>query len=64
MATSEAKTLTLGEAARRLGTTIGALLERIYDGELPATPDRQRARLLLDEQEVDRMVRSQAEHRT
>lgn len=64
MAMADTRTLTLGEAARRLGTTVGALLERIYRGEVSAIPDRERTRLLLDERDVDRMVQLQADHQT
>ena len=47
MGTVQEATITLGEAARRLDTTVDALLELIYDGRLKATPDPATGRLLL-----------------
>jgi hypothetical protein len=40
-------TITLGEAARRLGITVDALLELVYDGRLTAKPDPATGRLLV-----------------
>lgn len=48
-------TLTVGEAARRLQTTVDGVLQRIYDGHLPATPESRTGRLLLQAQDVERL---------
>lgn len=55
MGTVQEATLTLGEAARRLGTTVEALLQLIYDGQLAATPDRNSGRLLVASQDVEHL---------
>jgi hypothetical protein len=44
--------ITLGEAARRVGTTVDALLELIYRGQLHATPDPATGRLLVSPQDL------------
>jgi hypothetical protein len=46
-------TITLGEAARRLGTTVDALLALIYEGRLAATPDPSTGRLLVRTQDLE-----------
>jgi excisionase family DNA binding protein len=46
-------TITLGEAARRLGITVDALLELIYDGRLIATADRATGRLLVKSDDLE-----------
>jgi hypothetical protein len=48
-------TLTLGQAARRLGMTVGGVLQLIYDGELPAVPERASGRLLVNGADVERI---------
>ena len=53
MGTVQEATLTLGQAARRLGTTVDALLQLIYDGELAATPDPASGRLLVSTEDLD-----------
>lgn len=47
MGTVQEATITLGEAARRLDTTVDALLELIYAGRLTATPDPATGRLFV-----------------
>ena len=54
MGTVQEATLTLGEAARRLGTTVDALLRLIYDGELAATPELTSGRLLVAGRDLER----------
>ena len=54
MGTVQEATLTLGEAARRVGTTVDALLQLIYDGELAATPEPASGRLLVANQNLER----------
>jgi excisionase family DNA binding protein len=46
-------TITLGEAARRLGITVDALLELIYDGRLIATADPATGRLLVKSDDLE-----------
>jgi excisionase family DNA binding protein len=46
-------TITLGEAARRLGITVDALLELIYDGRLTATADPATGRLLVKSDDLE-----------
>lgn len=58
MGTVQETTLTLGEAARRLGTTVDALLKLIYDGRLPATPDPSTGRLFVKLNDLEQMHRS------
>lgn len=48
-------TMTLGEAARRLGTTVDALLALIYEGRLPATPDPSTGRLLVKGSDLEQL---------
>ncbi len=55
METLQEATLTLAEAARRLGTTVDGLLAEIYDGALPATPQRSSGRLLVAVKDVERL---------
>lgn len=62
MVIGDTGSVTLGEAARRLGTTVAALLEAVYSGDVAAAPDRERTRLLLEEREVARMLALQADH--
>lgn len=57
METVQDATLTLGEAARRLGRTVDEALQLVYDGELPAVPDRATGRLLVDAADVERLRR-------
>lgn len=52
-------TLTIGEAARRLQMTVDGVLQRIYDGHLPATPEPRTGRLLLHAQDVERLREQQ-----
>ena len=52
-------TITLGEAARRLGTTVDALLQLIYGGQLHATPDSATGRLLVSPKDLDDLLSSQ-----
>lgn len=52
-------TLTIGQAARRLQMTLDGVLERIYDGQLLATPEPRSGRLLLQAQDVDRLREQQ-----
>jgi hypothetical protein len=47
MGTVQEATITLGEAARRLDTTVDALLELIYEGRLKAMPDPATGRLFV-----------------
>lgn len=47
--------VTLAEAARLLGTPLEALLQQIYDGVLPAAPERSSGRLLVSVVEVERL---------
>ena len=51
--TMEETTLTLGETARRLDTTVDGVLRLVYDGVLPAVPERATGRLLLDSADVE-----------
>jgi hypothetical protein len=55
MGTVQEATITLGEAARRAGTTVDALLALIYDGQLPATPDPATGRLLVKTSDLERL---------
>lgn len=55
MGTVQEATITLGEAARRLGTTVNALLELIYAGRLSATPDPATGRLLLRSDDLEQL---------
>jgi hypothetical protein len=55
MGTVQEATLTLGEAARRAGTTVDALLTLIYDGRLPATPDPSTGRLLVRASDLEQL---------
>jgi hypothetical protein len=55
MGTVQEATLTLAEAARRLGLDIDDLLGRIYRGELPAVAERSSGRLLISASDVERM---------
>jgi excisionase family DNA binding protein len=55
MGTVQEATVTLGEAARRLGTSVDALLRLIYDGELAATPDPTSGRLRVASQDLERL---------
>lgn len=48
-------TLTLGQAARRLGMTVDGVLQLIYDGELPAVPEGASGRLLVKNADVERL---------
>lgn len=48
-------TLTLGQAARRLRTSVDEALQLIYDGRLPAVPERASGRLLVDSADVERI---------
>ncbi len=57
MGTVQEATLTLGEAARRLGTTVDALLQMIYDGELVAIPEPTSGRLLVVSRDLERLRR-------
>ncbi len=57
MGTVQEATLTLGEAARRLGTTVDALLQMIYDGELAAIPEPTSGRLLVASRDLERLRR-------
>lgn len=57
MGTVQETTLTLGEAARRLGTTVDALLQMIYDGELAATPEPTSGRLLVASRDLEDVLR-------
>jgi excisionase family DNA binding protein len=59
MGSIQEATITLGEAARRLRITVGALLELIYDGRLPATPDPSTGRLLIKPSDLDDLLPSQ-----
>ena len=52
MATVEERTITLGEAARRLGTTVDAVLELVYAGRLNAEREPSTGRLLVDAEEL------------
>lgn len=52
-------TLTIGEAARRLQTTVDGVLQRIYEGHLPATPEPRTGRLLLQAEDVERLREQQ-----
>jgi hypothetical protein len=52
MGSVQEATITLGEAARRLGTTVDGLLELIYDGRLHATPDPATGRLLVSPKDL------------
>lgn len=54
MGTVQEATLTLGEAARRLGTTVDAVLQLVYDGTLPAVAEHATGRLLVNGDDVDR----------
>ena len=56
MASVQEATITIGEAARRLGTTVGELLELIYDGQLHATADPATGRLLVRPQDLDGLL--------
>jgi excisionase family DNA binding protein len=47
MGTVQEATITVGEAARRLKITVEALLDLIYAGRLPATPDPATGRLMV-----------------
>lgn len=47
MGTVQETTITLGEAARRLDTTVAALLAFVYEGQLPAVADPSTGRLLV-----------------
>jgi hypothetical protein len=49
-------TMTLGEAARHVGTTVDALLALIYDGHLPATPDPSTGRLLVKGSDLEQLT--------
>lgn len=53
MGTVQEATLTLGEAARCLGTTVDELLRQICDGKLPATPQPTSGRLLVDSDDLE-----------
>jgi hypothetical protein len=55
MGTVQEATITLGEAARRLGITVDALLEFIYDGRLTATPDPATGRLLVKSADLEQL---------
>lgn len=57
MGTVQEATLTLGEAARRLETTVDAVLQLVYEGHLPATPDPATGRLLVRSGDLDRLSR-------
>jgi excisionase family DNA binding protein len=59
MGSVQEATITLGEAARRLRITVDALLELIYDGRLPATPDPSTGRLLIKPTDLDDLLPSQ-----
>lgn len=48
-------TITLGEAARRLDTTVDALLELIYEGRLTATPDPTTGRLFVRSDDLEQL---------
>ncbi|QBI18476.1 DNA-binding protein [Egibacter rhizosphaerae] len=48
-------TLTLGQAARRLGTSVDEVLRLVYEGTLPAVPERATGRLLVDSADVERL---------
>ncbi|HVM15352.1 MAG TPA: hypothetical protein VM287_13625 [Egibacteraceae bacterium] len=48
-------TLTIGEAARRLETTIDAVLRHVYEGQLSASPELRSGRLLLQAEDVERL---------
>ena len=54
MGTVQGATLTLGQATRRLGTTVDALPQLIYDGELAATPEPTSGRLLVAGRDLER----------
>lgn len=47
--------LTLGEAARRLGTDVDALLQLIYRGQLRASVEHDSGRLLIETGDVERL---------
>lgn len=55
METLREATLTLGQAARRLGMTIDGVLQLIYDGTLPAMPEGASGRLLVKSADVERV---------
>jgi excisionase family DNA binding protein len=57
MGTVQEATITLGEAARRLGITVDALLELIYEGRLSATPDQATGRLLVRSSDLEQLRR-------
>jgi excisionase family DNA binding protein len=59
MGSIQEATITLGEAARRLHISVDALLELIYDGRLPATPDPSTGRLLIKPTDLDDLLPSQ-----
>lgn len=42
-------TVTVGEAAERLGMSIGDVLDLVYEGKLPATVQKQWSGLLIPE---------------
>lgn len=46
-------TLTLGEAARHLDMAVDGVLQLIYDGTLPAVPERATGRLLVEGADVE-----------
>lgn len=48
-------TLTLGQAARRLGTSVDEVLRLVYEGKLPAVPERASGRLLVNSADVERL---------
>ncbi|MBA2731174.1 MAG: helix-turn-helix domain-containing protein [Euzebyaceae bacterium] len=53
MGTVQEATLTLGEAARRLGISVETLLRLIYDGKLAATPEPASGRLLVSSKDLE-----------
>ncbi|CAN5795820.1 hypothetical protein BH24ACT15_BH24ACT15_31720 [soil metagenome] len=53
MGTVQEATLTRGEAARRLGTTVDALLRMIYDAKFTATPEPTSGRLLVSSNDLE-----------
>lgn len=55
MRAAEEKTLTVGEAARRLNVTVEALLEVVYSGRLPARADAASGRMLINEVDLQAM---------
>lgn len=49
-------TVTLGEAARRLDTSVDAVLSLIYEGRIRARPDPASGRLLIRAEDLDEHI--------